>query len=79
MNLLCGALKNLWYQFYNNYVKNLDDKTKVMIGGACVILSIFVFVLCTKGPNKSEMVNSWFLFWISMLLFLVGIFYLIFA
>ena len=79
MNLLCGALKNLWYDFYNNYVKNLDDKTKAMVGGACVILSLFIFVLCTKGHNKAEMVNSWFLFWVSMALFLAGLYYLLFA
>lgn len=79
MYLLCGALKNLWFEFYNNCVKNLDDKTKVTVGGACIILSMFIFVLCTKGHSKSEMVNSWFLFWVSMLLFLVGMYYLLFA
>jgi len=79
MNLLCGALKNLWYEFYNNYVRNLDDKTKISIGVICIILSIFIFVLSTKGHNKSEMINSWFLFWISLILFIVGVFYLSFA
>ena len=79
MYLLCGALKNLCFEIYNNYVKNLDDKTKVMVGSACVVLSLFVFVLCTKGHSKSEMVNSWFLFWISMALFLAGMYYLLFA
>ena len=79
MNLLCGALKNLWYEFYNNYVIGLDDRTKVMVGGLCLILSIFLFVLCTKGHNKAEMVNSWFLFWLSMATFFVAIFYLVVA
>ena len=45
MNLLCGALKNVWFEFYNNYVRGLDDKTKVMVGGLCLILSIFLFVM----------------------------------
>ena len=76
MNLLCGALKNLWYEFYNNYVKNLDDKTKVTIGLVCLVISMIVFVMCTKGHNKAEMVNSWFLFWLSIILFLVSMYYL---
>ena len=79
MNLICGALKNWWYEFYNTYVRNLDDKTKITIGVACIVLSMIVFVLCTKGHNKSEMVNSWFLFWVSIILFLIGVFYLSFA
>lgn len=76
MNLLCGALKNLWYEFYNNYVRNLDDKTKVTVGLVCLCISMIVFVMCTKGHNKAEMVNSWFLFWLSIILFLVSMFYL---
>lgn len=79
MNLMCGALKNLWYEFYNTYIKNVDIKTKIMIGGICLFLALVFFVMCTKGPKKSEMVNSWFLFWISMVLFLVGVYYLVFA
>ena len=79
MNLICGALKNLWLEFYNKYVRNLDDKTKVTVGGALILASIFIFVLSTKGHDKTQMVNSWFLFWVSMLLFLAGLYYLIFA
>lgn len=79
MNLICGALKNLWLEFYTKYVKNLDDETKVIVGSALIVLSMFIFVLCTKGHSKSEMVNSWFLFWVSMFLFLAGMYYLLFA
>lgn len=79
MHLFCGALKNLWLEFYNNYVIGLDDRTKVIVGFAFVVLSMFVFVMCTKGHSKSEMVNSWFLFWLSMGLLLAGLYYLLFA
>ncbi|MBQ7352249.1 MAG: hypothetical protein IJW59_05280 [Clostridia bacterium] len=79
MNLICGALKNLWYEFYNNCVKNLDDKTKMIVGISCLVVSMFVFVLCTKGGNKAEMVNSWFLFWVSLIVFVIGIYYMAFA
>lgn len=79
MNLICGALKNLWNEFYTNCVVNLDDRTKATVGFAFVIASIFVFILSTKGAGKGEMIGSWFLFWISMALFIAALFYLVFA
>ena len=69
MDLMCGAFKNLWTTIYNTCVKNLDDRTKYIIGGVLLVASMLVFVLCTKGHNKAQMVNSWFLFWISLILF----------
>jgi hypothetical protein len=79
MYLLCGAFKNFFVNLYYDYVKNLPDRTKNIVGLVCIVLSMFVFVLCTKGPKKGEMVNSWFLFWVSLILFFVGVFYLTFA
>lgn len=79
MNLLCGALKNVLFDLYNKCVIGLDDKTKVIVGGICIMLSIGVFILCTKGKNKSDMVNNWFLFWLAIVFFAVGVFYLSFA
>lgn len=76
MNLLCGALKDLWNNFYTNYIKNLDDKTKVTVGIACLIVSLFLFIMCTKGHDKANMVNSWFLFWLSIIVFIVSILFL---
>jgi hypothetical protein len=38
-----------------------------------------VFILSTKGAGKGEMIGSWFLFWISMALFIAALFYLVFA
>ena len=78
MNLLCGALKNLWFEFYNNCIKGLDDKTKATVGVICLVLSICVFIMCTKG-NKAQMVNNWFLFWLSIALFGTAVYYLMFA
>lgn len=75
MNLLCSAFKTFWFNLYNNYVKNIDEKSKIVIGAVCLILSIFVFIMSTKGGNKAEMINNWFLFWISLILFGVSILY----
>lgn len=78
MSQICGMLKNLWYNFYNKYVRGLDFKTKMIIGGVFVLLSIVIFILSTKGNNKTQMVNSWFLFWLSIILFIIGLLYLVF-
>jgi hypothetical protein len=76
MNLLLGALKNMWHTFYNNYIYTMTDKTKMTVGIVCILISCLVFVMCTKGHDKSKMVNSWFLFWISLLSFVVGVLFL---
>lgn len=76
MNLLCGAIKNLWNEFYNNCVRNLDDRTKFIIGASCVLGAIVIFIFCTKGKDKAGMINNWFLFWVSIIVMVVGVFYL---
>jgi len=76
MNLLCSAVENLWYNFYNKCIKNLDDKTKIIVGIVCLVISILLFIMCTKGKNKADMVNNWFLFWLSLIVFGVSILYL---
>ena len=76
MNLLCGALKDFWNSIYNTYIRNLDNTTKVNIGIVCIVISIGLFILCTKGHNKAQMVNSWFLFWLSMIVFIIAILFL---
>lgn len=79
MNLLCGAFKDFFVNLYYTYVKNLPDTTKTTIGIVCIVASMLIFVLCTKGHDKANMVNSWFLFWVSIIVFFVGVFYLTFA
>ena len=79
MNLLCGAFKDFFVNLYYTYAKNLPEKTKMIVGVVCVVASIFIFILSTKGHDKANMINSWFLFWISLIVFGVGVFYLSFA
>ena len=76
MDMMCGSFRNIVTAIYNTCVRNLDNSTKVTIGVSLLIASLLTFVLCTKGHNKSQMVNSWFLFWISLILFGVSVCYL---
>ena len=77
MNMLCNTFTDFWNKAYFTLVSNVESKVKVAIGVVCLIVSIFLFIMCTKGSSKSEMVNNWFLFWLSMIVFVVGLFYML--
>ena len=76
MNRLCGALENLWYNFYNTCFRNVDMSVRYTIGTILIVLSIITFIFSTKGKSKSELINNWFLFWISMILLIIGVLYM---
>ena len=76
MNLICGAIQSLWNEFYNTCVRNLDSKTKMVIGLVALVVGLIVFVASVKNNKNPEFVNNWFLFWIAIILVLIGIFYL---
>ncbi len=76
MNKICGAIQNLWNEFYNTCVRNLSDRTRLIIGVSCVVAAMVIFIFCTKGKDKAGLINNWFLFWISVIVMIVGVFYL---
>ena len=76
MNLLLGALQNLWNNFYNTCIRNIDVKLRYSIGVAIILASMILFVICSKGKNKGMLINNWFLFWSSMILLISGIVYM---
>lgn len=76
MNLICGAIQSLWNDFYNTCVRNLDHKTKMIIGLVAIVVGLLVFVVSVKNNKNPQFVNNWFLFWISIIIVLIGIFYL---
>ena len=76
MNLLCGAIKNLWNNFYNTCFRNVDMSVRYTVGLVLVVAAIVFFILSTKGKSKSQMVNNWFWFWISMISLICGVLYM---
>ena len=76
MNLLCALFQNFWNNIYSTYFKNLDPVLKSKIGYGLAFGSLIVFVLCTKNSKKGDMVGNWFLFWMSIMMFIGGILYL---
>ena len=76
MSLLLSAFANFWYNFYNTCFRNVDSKVRYTVGGALIVLSIITFIYCTKGKSKNELINNWFLFWISIIFLIAGILYM---
>ncbi|MDY5676807.1 MAG: hypothetical protein SPK63_03345 [Eubacteriales bacterium] len=76
MNLLLGALQNLWNNFYNTCVRNVDNKVRYSVGIALIVAALLTFVACSKGKNKGMLINNWFLFWISMIFLIAGVLYM---
>jgi len=76
MNLMCGFIKSIWTKFYNTCVRNVPDQTRNIIGAAIIFGAILLFILCTKGGKKGEMIGSWFLFWVAMIALIAGVVYL---
>ena len=76
MNLLCGFFQNLWNEFYQSCIVDVEPKTKGAIGLGLVILGIITFIYSTQKSKKGEMIGRWWLFWISSILFVCGVIYL---
>ena len=76
MGLLCGFFQNIWIKFYNTCVRDINPKLKSAIGVGMIVVSLILFIQCTKGSKKGEMIGKWSLFWISMIVFILGVVYL---
>ena len=66
------TLKSFWNNIYYSFFENLDLRKKALLGFFCILGSIIVFIFCTRGKSKGNIVNNWFLFWISLILFIIG-------
>ena len=76
MNLICDFFLNLWTNFYDKYILNVEPKIKSTIGLGMIIISLICFIYSTKNSKKGEMIGKWWLFWISSILLVVGVIYL---
>ena len=76
MNLICDFFLNLWTNFYDKYILNVEPKLKATIGLGMIIISLICFIYSTKNSKKGEMIGKWWLFWISSILLVAGVIYL---
>lgn len=78
MYLLLGFLSDLWDNVFNKFVAGLPDQTRRNIGLGAMVAAILLFVWSMQGSKKSQVINSWFLFWLSVIVLIVSIVYLVY-
>lgn len=78
MYLLLGFLSDLWDNIFNKFVAGLPDQTRRNIGLGAMVAAILLFVWSMQGSKKSQVINSWFLFWLSVIVLIVSIVYLVY-
>lgn len=78
MFLLLGFLGDLWNNIFNTCVAGLPDQTRNNIGLGAMVAAILLFVWSMQGSKKSQVINSWFLFWLSVIVLIISIVYLVY-
>lgn len=78
MYLLLGFLSDLWDNIFNKFVAGIPDQTRNNIGLGAMVAAILLFVWSMQGSKKSQVINSWFLFWLSVIVLIVSIVYLVY-
>jgi len=66
------GIKAFWHSFYYGTFGNIDLKVKNVLGLTLLFLFLVAFIFSTRGKSKSNLINNWFLFWISMILLILG-------
>ena len=78
MYLLLGFLGDLWNNIFNTCVAGLTEETRNNIGLWTMVAAILLFVWSMQGSKKTQVINSWFLFWLSVIVLIVSIVYLVY-
>ena len=78
MHLILGMIASAWNNFYNAVFGSLDESTKNKVGIYILVVAIMLLVWSMRGSKKSQVINSWFLFWVSAIALIVSILYLVY-
>ena len=78
MFLILGIFASAWNNVYNTVFGSLDKSTRNTVGLWVMVFAILMFVSSMKGSKKSQVINSWFLFWISIIAAIISILYLVY-
>ena len=66
------SIRAFWHSFYYGIFGNINLKIDNNWGLFLLFLSLVTFILSTKGKSKSNLINNWYWFWISMILLILG-------
>ena len=78
MHLILGIIASAWNNIYNAIFGSLDESMKNRVGLALIVVAILLLALSMKGSKKSQVIHSWFLFWLSAIVLVVSILYLVY-
>ncbi len=78
MYLILGIISNLWNNIYNTCVAGVPQETRQQIGIWTMVAAILLFAWSMKGSKKTQVINSWFLFWLSVIALIISIVYFVY-
>ena len=78
MQLICGIITTIWNKIYNTIFASLDEETKTKVGVGILIFALLMMSWSLKSPKKTQVVGSWFLFWIAVISLIVSILYFVY-
>ena len=78
MHLILGMIASAWNNIYNKIFGSLDEGKRNTVGLWILVFAILMFVSSMKGSKKSQVINSWFLFWISVIALIISILYFVY-
>ena len=78
MHLLLGKFANWWTNLYNATIGTMDYESRHRVGGGAVLLAVLLFAWSMNGSKKSQVINSWFMFWVSIIILIIAILMLVY-
>lgn len=67
--------KTLWHNFYNTCVRDISVALRGGIIFLILMSALICFIFSIKDSKKDKMIKNWFLFFLSIILAAVGVFY----
>lgn len=72
LNTMCNMFNAIWSKFYNA-IRGLPEYAKGLIIFTIVIGALVCFIFAVKGSKKDKFVKNWFLFFLCILLAIIGV------
>ncbi len=72
LSLMGNMFESMWSKFYNS-IRALPEYAKGLIIFCIVIGALVCFIFAVKGSKKEKLIKNWFLFFICILLTIIGV------
>ena len=71
-SLMCNMFSAMWSEFYNT-LRGLPDYAKGLIIFCIVMGALVCFIFAVKGSKKEKLIKNWFLFFVAIILAIIGV------